>query len=394
MARKSNGGGSADGSDFESKAVFMGAALLILVIGGWFLFGPRLTALLTFLRSYEMLPFTVFSEQAVAIEARLMEIRGEPGYPVTEFGRLVAMLSVTGVYVRWLYIPIFPVLAYFLFAGCTRLKHQRQHSMTSLVKQEAALWPEISPVVGKQDSLIKGDANAGEWASALTEWEFAEKHGLAVRPDANKNLVLDREKARAVFAGQIGRRWTRTNRQAPYQKGLYAAFLLRIVGESKEALAKLRLMSSTYAKGGINGMDVTWVDAVIAKHGRHPDVQRAISQHAYVSTVLATMLQLSRWDGVIASPMFLWLKPVDRQLWYLLNNVGRYAFHVECAGVVAHWLYEKTVGVACVTPMVEGAISKTGKRLVDGEMKDVLLGGLEMALTEYSEDDTLDRLYK
>lgn len=363
-------GGGDDFGKTEGNFLFGLLALIIIAVGVWFLLGPHFSALMGTLRRYEMVPFAMFFERAAGIHASLVQLNGGS----MSFNDTRSMLGTdgSGYYVRWLYVLLFPVLGVLLLVQNTRGRYQRQHSMASLTKQEAVVWPEIAPVVGKQELLVKGDEQQGEWRVALTEWEFADKHGLAKREDGK----LDRDKARVVFAAQLGPRWSGPDALPPHRKGLYAAFLLRVAGEPTEGLAKFRLMSRTFAADGLAGMDTSFADAVIAKHGEHPNVKRAIAQHAYVSTVMATLLQLSRADGVLASPMFIWLKTVDRGLWYMLNNVGRYAFHVECAGTASHWLFEKTVGQACASPMVEKAID-----------------GLQMGLAEYKADDSVDRLY-
>ena len=53
------------------------------------------------------------------------------------------------------------------------------------------------------------------------------------------------------------------------------------------------------------------------------------------------MLVAARTDGVLASAEFLWLKPVDRQLWFMLNSIGRRTPFVEVSAPYAHWLVER-----------------------------------------------------
>lgn len=366
MAKQSKDSGI---KTLEDDAIMIGVAGFILAVLFWVLLGQHITALLGILRRWEIAPFAVFFAGAELLRQKLVALDGGP----LEFADALAMLRQTGVYVRWLYIPLFVWLTLRLLSRSTRGRYQRQHSMSSLAKQEAKLWPEIAPVAGKQDLLIKGDMAAGEWAVALTEWEFAEQHKLATREDPQ----LRREKARDLFVAQLGPRWSGSASLPPHARAIYAALLLYIGGDGKDGLAAFRRMAQTFASGGLAKMDTSFADAAIAKHESNPIVQRAIAQHAYAFTVLPTLLQLARADGVLASPMFIWLKTVDRRLWYTLNNVGRYAFHVECSGIAAHWLFEKTVGQACPSPMVEKAVD-----------------GLAMALKEYAEDDSQDRLFR
>lgn len=379
MAKQGGGGG--EKGDAETNMLFIGIAVILVAVGAWILFGPRYSSTMGILRRYEMVPFTFFFERAGRLHAQLVAADGAS----FDFRNTLEMLGSTGFFVRWLYIPILPILAVVMLTKSTRGRYQREHTMATLAKQESKIWPEIAPIVGKQDLLMKGDEHTGDWAVAMTEWEFAEKYKLATRPLADGKtlpggaveVAVNRDAARAVFVKQLGPRWSGAANLSAHRRGLYAAFLLRIAGESDEGLRVLRVMAKSFAVGGLEKMDTSFADAVIAKHGKHEHVLRAISQHDYVFTVMSTLLQLSRADGVLASPMFIWLKTCDRGLWYMLNNVGRYAFHVECAGTAAHWLFEKTVGQACATPMVEKAID-----------------GLKMGLQEYTTDDALDRLYK
>lgn len=57
----------------------------------------------------------------------------------------------------------------------------------------------------------------------------------------------------------------------------------------------------------------------------------------------------------MAAAEFLWLKPVDRPLWFMLNNVGRRTAFTEVAGPMAHWLAEKVIGRKLIVPMVNQA---------------------------------------
>ena len=53
---------------------------------------------------------------------------------------------------------------------------------------------------------------------------------------------------------------------------------------------------------------------------------------------------------------FLWLKPMDRRLWYMLNCVGRQTPYSEAGGPFAHWRAEKVMGRRCLVPMIDEAI--------------------------------------
>ncbi len=355
-------------ANIEANFIVVGIAVVLFAVIMWLLLGRHFSAFMGVLRRYEMALFAPFFEGAADLWRRLVDLNGGP----LEFRDTYAMLTLTGNYVRWLYVPPLLAMAVVLYMKSFRGRFRKRHSMSSLAKQEAALWPEIAPVAGKQVQMVEGDITKGPWAVAATEWEFAEKHKLAKRGGK-----LNRDGSRDVFVAQLGPLWAGPKALPLHARALLAAFALRIAGKKDESLAAFRKMSATFeAGGGVKGMDTSWVDAAIAEHADHPSLLKVYERHAYVFTVMATVQQIARADGVLASPLYLWLKTVDRRLWYTLNNVGRYAFTVECAGIMAHWLFEKTVGSACPSPMVEKAVD-----------------GLEQALTEFSEDDSLERLY-
>ena len=59
-------------------------------------------------------------------------------------------------------------------------------------------------------------------------------------------------------------------------------------------------------------------------------ITNVTSKHAYENTALfACLTWARRLGGVLASAEFRWIKPMNRSLWYGLNNCGRRAFHIE-----------------------------------------------------------------
>lgn len=376
MAKKNVEGKDNDNGIFLGGIIFMLFILLgpFVIQVFWGKVGAFFTWLFTHGRQIEIFAFAIAFEGARHLWELLGSAIDAGGTLSLENFQL--MMSKTGYYVRWLFAPVALGMALFAFLRSPRERFSKVHTMQSLALQESVIWPEIAPVAGLQSKLVKADPTKGEWASAMTEREFAERHKLLTIDEEGKPAAK-REEARAVFAKQVGNPWTGIEALPKHTKALFAVFAMRVGGDQAGALGKLRLMAKSFASGGIAGMDTSWVDGEIKKHAANPLVTRVFQRHAFVYTVMATMLQIAKADGVLASPLFIWVKTVDRGLWYTLNNVGRYAFHVDCAGIMAHWLFEKSVGFASPSPMVDKAVD-----------------GLEMALKEYREDDALERLYQ
>jgi len=159
---------------------------------------------------------------------------------------------------------------------------------------------------------------------------------------------------------QLGPLFAGTQRLPPYMKALFAAFAARLNGDTKggEMLKQLNLSSTTQ-------LNFEGVDALLKKHEGTKLVQQILSGHSYMLTVMASMLEGARQDGVQAASDFLWLKPIDRRLWYVLNNVGRQTPWCEAAGVFAHWIAEKEIGRGLRIPMVEEATNALELALKD-----------------------------
>lgn len=97
-------------------------------------------------------------------------------------------------------------------------------------------------------------------------------------------------------------------------------------------------------------------------------IEKWASIHAYVNTAMLGIYgrcgPFQEWGGgqagVLPTSMFLWLKAIDRPLWYALNNVGRRAFHIEGAGAVCHFFHERLAQQALEEPQFEEAITGGG----------------------------------
>lgn len=273
------------------------------------------------------------------------------------------MLMIGSAVGNWLRIPfaiILGLLAILIYFGSTARVYKSQYNMKDLAKLEKVNWPQISPVVGLD--LIKADIDKGPWAMAMTPMQFCKRNHLLdeVRSQRETINLKDREKievvlrrgdANRLFALQLGPAWTGTKNLPPYIRALFAVFAARINADTKPAMELLAKLSAS----STSNLDISGTDALLKKHENTKAVQKIVQSHAYILTVMASMLAGARDDGVQASADFLWLKPLDRRLWYTLNTVGRQTPFVEVAGVYAHWLAEKECGRRLMVPVIDEA---------------------------------------
>lgn len=294
-----------------------------------------------------------------------------------DWNQLLETTRAVGDFMRYPVVLILLVLAVVLYRSNITLKFRKAHDMKSLRAQEQFNWPAIMPIV--KEDLVSQDVNEGPWAMAMTPMEFARKHKLLRKDDAlldnplpgmEMTAGIRRGDAKRVFTLQLGPYWDGFEHCSPQAYAMAAVFLARINRDRDAANNILATIDRTFVAGK---PDFSVAKPVIEKYKNTEIVQEIIAKHAYTLTVLASLLQAARDDGVVPSSEFLWLKPVDRRLWYMLNCVGRQTPYAEVAGPFAHWRAEKEMGRRSLVPMIDEAI-----RALEIAVKEVKLSPRQM----------------
>ncbi|KTD45434.1 IcmP protein [Legionella quinlivanii] len=282
-----------------------------------------------------------------------------------------------GDYVRYPVIVILVALAFYLYQSNVVLKFKRAHDMKSLRAQEQYNWPAIMPII--KEDLVSQDINKGPWAMAMTPLEFARKYHLLRKDDAildnplpgmEMTAGIRRGDAKRVFTLQLGPYWDSFERCPPHARALAAIFMARMNRDRGSANLIMETLDKTFSEGK---PDYSVALPIIKKYQNAENVQEILVQHAYLLTVMASLLQASREDGVVASSEFLWLKPTDRRLWYMLNCVGRQTPYAEVAGPFAHWKAERAMKRRSLVPMIDEAI-----KALEVAIKEVKLSPREL----------------
>lgn len=362
MAGAPQQGGQGD----HSAGIIWSVAAIFVAIGViWFVFKNQIISFYLKIKLYELDFLSIFSSHHFdQLRLTIISALSNPGK--VGFNDLVNLGTAVGDFLRFPFIILLIVLAFVVYFGNVTRVFKRTYNMKDFVKLEKGTWPQISPVVDLD--LIKTDIDTGPWAMAMTPIQFCKRYKLLeeIRPkrragisdkDWNKiEVILKRGEANRVFALQLGQLWKGTDKLPPHIKALFAVFAARINADSKEAARILvQLAASSTGKFNFSG-----VNELLKKHENTKPVQKIVQSHAYTLTVMASMLAGAREDGVQASADFLWLKPLDRRLWYTLNTVGRQTPFVEVAGVFAHWIAEKEARRKILVPMVEEATKGLG----------------------------------
>ena len=109
-----------------------------------------------------------------------------------------------------------------------------------------------------------------------------------------------------------------------------------------------------------------------AREAARPAAAQLASAHA-VGVGSADSGALTRTRLHAPSAEFLWLKPIDRRLWYMLNCIGRQTPYPEVGGPFAHWRAEQVMGRPSLTPMIDEAI-----KALEGAIREVKLTPKEL----------------
>ncbi len=332
--------------------------------------------------------FTPFFEEAQTAWARIVE--ADPASLSWETVQKV--LHYTGSWIRWpfvLLLVLFGIASIFMgrISGLVR-----RFNMESLLRNNAESFPCLRPVVGRGKYLLSPESyDSGPWRIARTPVQFALEHGLLVNDagepftpeQALKNGLpstecpawgharLDGEKALAVLTEQLGKPFEGYEGLSPCRRALAVAFLAYADGDKKGCVALLNAVSLFYTEeNGQAGCplleDGDFAQKLKKQWERHTSVlqDKCLTVHAaYELPWFMALLYRARRKGVLASSQFLWLRPLDRSLWYALNQCGGRAAWAEGFAPWAHYMAEEKAGKALSEPHVAPAVASIREAL-------------------------------
>ncbi len=357
MAQQQNAGGGGGSQDNSMAPVWITALIFFAIFLVWYVAHAYIVAFVFKINLAQAHVLKWFMHDAKLNHDIYIMQTINPAF--VSWNQMVALSSTVGYYMRYPAVVLLVLSALVLYRSNITLKFRRAHTMSSLRIQEQYNWPAIMPVV-KHD-IVAEDVSKGPWAMALSPMELAEKYQLLRKED----MILDKKKpgeemtagvrkadAKRVFTLQLGPYWEGFHHCAPHVHALAAMFLARINRDRASAVLILETIDKSYATGKPN---FAVASPIIKKYQTHEVVQEICQKHAYLLTVMASLLEAARQDGVVPSAEFLWLKTVDRRLWYMLNSVGRQTPFAEVAGPFAHWKAEKAMQRRSLVPMIDEA---------------------------------------
>lgn len=363
-----------EGGAQGSMDVLWGAVLLIAVgILVWWQGKEVLISFIFTIRAHELSLIDWFWPGASAAHQKLLAMKSVASE--VSYDDFLDALAESGEYFRLICSSILGFLGFYLMFLHVRSKFKTNHTMQTLIDAELHVWKHITPVAHL--NLVEQKIMEGPWAMSASPLEFAKKHNLLIETRTKPKetsflhtdvvtISIDKDKANRVFASQMGRPWTQVDDLKIHEKALFAVFAARSE-QDREGASQLLTQISDSARDPNDKLNFAGTEELLKKHAGSKPIAKLFKEHAYVLTVMASMLELGRLDGIIATAEFLWLKPYDRTLWYMLNNIGRQTAYPEVAGPFAHWLIEKRMHRKLHSPMIREA-----SKALEAAINDVL----------------------
>lgn len=185
--------------------------------------------------------------------------------------------------------------------------------------------------------------------------------------------ILDEAKAQKAFERQLGGVWEGYELAPDYIKAILIIswMTLKFFSHSK-LVTKVR---GDFAVSFTRNEKVNIRKIIKECERKYPNMIKSInavcSNYHYMNTAVLGYLAWSGpfdyWYGgqgsINAPAMWLWLKQIDRPLWYTLQCCGRRVCFIEGAGAVSHFYFEQGIGQDESSPQMEEAIKGLNKYL-------------------------------
>lgn len=332
--------------------------IVLFCILFWMVFSTQISSGIRWIRVMELSLVSLFTDRYDVLLAQLKALAPQDIRPIYLF----RMTEVTMEVYQYPIMGILMVMAIISYFIKDRHPFARRFDLEGIAKEQADAFPVTMPII-KFNPLAANHRPPGSpvperlppFAEALSPEEWVSHNDIPMQ-----NGVIDRDATRLAFAKQLGGRWKGVGRLPLYARALFAAFAMKAHGKRTESDEFLGELARHWEPGrGLvlpSGLRKE-IDRIIADPKLGRVLEKIAAQHSFTTPALLRCLNMAREQGgVLAPAQFLWLRAVDRSLWYAMNNLGRGAVHIEGAGAMAHYRAEKSAGKPIPNPLIETAI--------------------------------------
>lgn len=292
-----------------------------------------------------------------------------------------------------------------------KLKYGKKHSLDSFIEEQVINQPHLK--VYSEFNLQKCSQNEGPFMGMKTSREFAKENGLVdsiaereiqyisngitkSQKDRYQHVpTVNRNKLVKILRKQLGGLWVGVDHLTNEETVLLAMYLPRACSvsplmsdkEFKQIYANCMQLEEEFwfavsddihfdeqfkFLGVSQDNEVLYPDGdkvmpthkinfvnlrkTINKYINHPESIKLQKQHAYTRTFLISVIFQARRLGVMAPCQLRWLKFYNREMWALLQNIGRPSFYCENMGAISHYQAEVIAGTRIDQPHFDVAI--------------------------------------
>ena len=270
------------------------------------------------------------------------------------------------------------ILAFVAMWRAAPSRYKRGFDLDGLIREQAVSFPTSAAFAKRHLRLVAPSADPRPADYALTPEEWVAR--FATKP----NGLFDDAAAFRSLALQLGPAWRGVEQAPPHMRALFATFALHLAGRRVEAQLLLGELSNALSAAGDDPPDgpegplcfpdaaVIKADATLRDFEVLAPAAAVAARHGYAHTAVMGLLNEARLKaGVLAPAQFVWLKLVDRRLWYALHSLGfetegfgRYLHpnpRIEAAGARDHWAAERIAARPILTPEIKRTLDAVRK---------------------------------
>lgn len=271
----------------------------------------------------------------------------------------------------------------------------RQLNLYDFMFQQMELYPHLRLMWKLR--LLARPLDVGLFRMSDSAKKFCVNNGLVSLPFAKGEPVISEDKAEKVFRSHLGRMmpYLTDDKKADAanliamldsnEKAILAATLPRLAACDEEASDEVYKTGLKVSAKLVNQfwvgfdsykpqlpsakddphaplnpppppVDTTGCDEVLMEYLQANIVRSSMQRHAYIRTFIYDAIQACRKVGKFPPSDLRWLMMYDRTLWLAVSSAGRREPFWECAGIHAHYLYERKLGKAHERPEVKEAV--------------------------------------
>lgn len=209
-------------------------------------------------------------------------------------------------------------------------KLQNQFNTWSLLKAQSKKNVCIVPVLRFEEKWrAEGRERPALLDKSVSPVEWAINNHLII--DHGSEVSLNIEETRKLVIKQLGPKFSDMKEIPDHYKALAVIFIERIEGRSQKArkiaqsmLDEINLSADPSKEKNNNFAPCFNFKRIAAKFPeamKKPSAKRILARHSFAVTFLMGLLHEARKDGKIPCSQFIWLKLVDRPLFYALQSV-------------------------------------------------------------------------